>query len=60
MQFIYALITDICVSIVLSLQVSKIGVFSCGPPGMTSNVEKACVELNKYDGAAFMHHYENF
>lgn len=40
--------------------VSKIGVFSCGPPGMTSNVEKACVELNKYDGAAFMHHYENF
>lgn len=41
-------------------QASKIGVFSCGPPGMTSNVEKACVELNKYDGAAFMHHFENF
>ncbi|PIK44178.1 dual oxidase 1 precursor [Apostichopus japonicus] len=41
-------------------EASKVGVFSCGPPGMTSNVEKACVELNKYDGAAFMHHFENF
>ncbi len=40
--------------------VNKIGVFSCGPPGMTNNVEKACTELNKYDGAAFLHHFENF
>ncbi|XP_038077765.1 dual oxidase 2-like isoform X2 [Patiria miniata] len=40
--------------------VNKIGVFSCGPPGMTNNVEKACTELNKYDGAAFIHHFENF
>ncbi|XP_071487821.1 dual oxidase 2-like [Diadema antillarum] len=40
--------------------VGKIGVFSCGPPGMTGNVEQACVELNKYDGAAFIHHFENF
>jgi len=40
--------------------VGKIGVFSCGPPGMTNNVEKACSELNKYDGAAFIHHFENF
>lgn len=40
--------------------VSKIGVFSCGPAGMTNGVEQACVELNKFDGAAFIHHYENF
>ncbi|XP_013378732.1 dual oxidase 2-like isoform X2 [Lingula anatina] len=40
--------------------VGKIGVFSCGPPAMTRNVETACTNLNKYDGAAFIHHYENF
>ncbi|XP_070541735.1 dual oxidase 2-like isoform X2 [Ptychodera flava] len=40
--------------------VSKIGVFSCGPPTMTRGVEKACAELNKIDGAAFIHHFENF
>ncbi|XP_006883008.1 PREDICTED: dual oxidase 2 [Elephantulus edwardii] len=41
-------------------QVRKIGVFSCGPPGMTKNVEKACQLLNQQDRAHFMHHYENF
>nr|XP_061812717.1 dual oxidase 1-like [Nerophis lumbriciformis] len=41
-------------------QVSKIGVFSCGPPGLTKNVEKACQHMNKRDQALFMHHYENF
>uniref|UniRef100_H0X7P0 NAD(P)H oxidase (H2O2-forming) n=1 Tax=Otolemur garnettii TaxID=30611 RepID=H0X7P0_OTOGA len=41
-------------------QVRKIGVFSCGPPGMTKNVEKACQLVNKRDQAHFMHHYENF
>lgn len=41
-------------------QVRKIGVFSCGPPGMTKNVEKACQLINKQDRALFMHHYENF
>uniref|UniRef100_A0A8C2VE92 NAD(P)H oxidase (H2O2-forming) n=1 Tax=Chinchilla lanigera TaxID=34839 RepID=A0A8C2VE92_CHILA len=41
-------------------QVRKIGVFSCGPPGMTKNVEKACQLINKQDRAHFMHHYENF
>ncbi|XP_063956076.1 dual oxidase 2-like isoform X4 [Lytechinus pictus] len=40
--------------------VGKIGVFSCGPPGMTGGVEQACVDLNKFDGAAFIHHFENF
>ncbi|XP_069837963.1 dual oxidase 2-like isoform X3 [Dendropsophus ebraccatus] len=41
-------------------EVKKIGVFSCGPPGMTRNVEDACKKLNKRDQAYFMHHYENF
>ncbi|XP_069480814.1 dual oxidase 2-like isoform X2 [Ambystoma mexicanum] len=41
-------------------EVRKIGVFSCGPPGMTKNVEKACRQLNKRDQAHFLHHYENF
>nr|XP_027781806.1 dual oxidase 2 [Marmota flaviventris] len=41
-------------------QVHKIGVFSCGPPGMTKNVEKACQLVNRQDRAHFMHHYENF
>ena len=43
----------------VSGQVGKIGVFSCGPPGMTGGGEQACVYLNKFDGAAFIHHYEN-
>lgn len=41
-------------------QVRKIGVFSCGPPGMTKNVEKACQLINRQDRAHFVHHYENF
>ncbi|XP_004687902.1 PREDICTED: dual oxidase 2 [Condylura cristata] len=41
-------------------QVRKIGVFSCGPPGMTKNVEKACQHINRQDRAQFIHHYENF
>ncbi|XP_035191640.1 dual oxidase 2-like [Oxyura jamaicensis] len=41
-------------------EVHKIGVFSCGPPGMTKSVEKACQQLNKKDQAYFSHHYENF
>ncbi|ELV09794.1 Dual oxidase 2 [Tupaia chinensis] len=41
-------------------QVRKIGVFSCGPPGMTKNVEKACQLINRQDQAHFIHHYENF
>ncbi|XP_069837992.1 dual oxidase 1-like [Dendropsophus ebraccatus] len=40
--------------------VKKIGVFSCGPPGMTKNVEKACQLLNKRDQTQFTHHFENF
>uniref|UniRef100_A0A8B9RMQ5 NAD(P)H oxidase (H2O2-forming) n=1 Tax=Astyanax mexicanus TaxID=7994 RepID=A0A8B9RMQ5_ASTMX len=41
-------------------EVGKIGVFSCGPPGLTKNVEKACQQINKCDQAHFIHHYENF
>ncbi|KAM4748977.1 dual oxidase 1-like [Rhinophrynus dorsalis] len=41
-------------------EVKKIGVFSCGPPGMTKNVENACRKLNKRDKSYFVHHYENF
>ncbi|XP_040824848.1 dual oxidase 1 [Ochotona curzoniae] len=41
-------------------QVRKIGVFSCGPPGMTKNVEKACQLINRQDRTHFYHHYENF
>lgn len=40
--------------------VSKIAVFSCGPPQMTSSVQVSCEELNKCEGAIFVHHYENF
>ena len=38
----------------------KIGVFSCGPPGMTIGVDAACAATNRYEGPAFFHHYENF
>ncbi|KAG8440375.1 hypothetical protein GDO86_006217 [Hymenochirus boettgeri] len=41
-------------------EVHKIGVFSCGPPGMTKNVEKACQLLNKRYQAQFIHHFKNF
>ncbi|KAH0619921.1 hypothetical protein JD844_014359 [Phrynosoma platyrhinos] len=41
-------------------EVRKVGVFSCGPPGMTKNVEKACQKINKRDQTYFVHHYENF
>ncbi|KAM4677018.1 LOW QUALITY PROTEIN: dual oxidase 1-like [Discoglossus pictus] len=41
-------------------EVREIGIFSCGPPGMTKNVDKACQLLNKRDQAHFAHHFENF
>ncbi|KAK6179791.1 hypothetical protein SNE40_012068 [Patella caerulea] len=40
--------------------VQQIGVFSCGPPPMTHNVENACTSLNKSEGTTYTHHYENF
>uniref|UniRef100_H2Z321 NAD(P)H oxidase (H2O2-forming) n=1 Tax=Ciona savignyi TaxID=51511 RepID=H2Z321_CIOSA len=41
-------------------QVDKFGVFSCGPPPMTNEVDKTCSKLNKYEGPSFLHHFENF
>ncbi|XP_076805586.1 dual oxidase 2-like isoform X1 [Clavelina lepadiformis] len=41
-------------------EVTKFGVFSCGPPPMTNGVDKTCSELNKYEGPSFLHHFENF
>ncbi|XP_078735605.1 dual oxidase 1-like [Lampetra fluviatilis] len=41
-------------------KVGKIGIFSCGPPGLTKTVEKSCRQLNGHDQTLFVHHYENF
>lgn len=39
----------------------QVGVFSCGPPPMTLNVDKACSAMNKYDDfPTYSHHFENF
>ncbi|XP_059143544.1 dual oxidase 1-like [Physella acuta] len=40
--------------------VSQVGVFSCGPGPMTSNVQKACNAMNSLVGPTFTHHFENF
>ncbi|XP_048727888.2 dual oxidase-like [Ostrea edulis] len=40
--------------------VKKIGVFSCGPPGITNSVERGCVEASNTTRALFEHHFENF
>ncbi|XP_078488222.1 dual oxidase 2 isoform X1 [Ciona intestinalis] len=41
-------------------EVRTLGVFSCGPPGLTNGVEDACRNLNKLNKARFNHFYENF
>ncbi|PVD36104.1 hypothetical protein C0Q70_03077 [Pomacea canaliculata] len=41
-------------------QVRKVGVFSCGPRGVTKGVERACMEASKTTKALFEHHFENF
>ncbi|CAL8138364.1 unnamed protein product [Orchesella dallaii] len=43
--------------------VKKFGVFSCGPFGMTKNVDEACAVVSTLDeskSCLFQHHYENF
>ncbi|XP_072554420.1 uncharacterized protein [Paramormyrops kingsleyae] len=40
-------------------KVGKVSVFSCGPPGLTKNVEKACQQRNQSQQALFIHHEEN-
>ena len=47
-------------SFISHLQVRTVGVFSCGPPGMTKSVEAACNETSKSTRALFKHHFENF
>ncbi|XP_075923678.1 dual oxidase 1-like [Petromyzon marinus] len=41
-------------------QAETVGVFSCGPPGLTKMVDKSCRQLNRRDQAKFVHHFENF
>ena len=40
--------------------VPRIGVFSCGPPPMTDNVNAACIKNNEFEGPIMQHHFENF
>lgn len=43
------------------VQVSKVGVFSCGPKAMTKSVTEACERVNKRRKLPFfLHQYENF
>ncbi len=42
-------------------QVSKVGVFSCGPGPLTNSISSACLAVNKGRKLPyFIHHYENF
>ena len=45
---------------IINNRTGRIGVFSCGPPGLTKNVDKACKIKNKQDQAQFIHSSENF
>ncbi|KAK2144833.1 hypothetical protein LSH36_726g01007 [Paralvinella palmiformis] len=38
----------------------KVGVFSCGPAGITKGVQQACYTSSKRRKARFEHHFENF
>ncbi|KAJ8953259.1 hypothetical protein NQ318_015841 [Aromia moschata] len=38
----------------------RIGVFSCGPPSMTSAVDLACSVINQQSNQRFEHHFKNF
>ncbi|KAG5870630.1 hypothetical protein JTB14_023085 [Gonioctena quinquepunctata] len=38
----------------------RIGVFSCGPPSMTSSVDSACSKINQQGHQKFEHHFKNF
>lgn len=46
----------------VSWQVRRVGVFSCGPPGLTKAVEQACHQTTgiRTGGPRFEHHFENF
>ncbi|XP_018566718.1 dual oxidase 2-like [Anoplophora glabripennis] len=38
----------------------RIGVFSCGPPSMTTAVDHACSQINLQTEQRFEHHFKNF
>ncbi|KAJ8926850.1 hypothetical protein NQ314_020701 [Rhamnusium bicolor] len=38
----------------------RVGVFSCGPPSMTSAVDLACSQINQQSEHRFEHHFKNF
>ncbi|KAL3290150.1 hypothetical protein HHI36_023514 [Cryptolaemus montrouzieri] len=44
----------------LHVNTPRIGVFSCGPPSMTSSVNAACFAVNVEGYHRFEHHYKNF
>lgn len=49
------------ITIDCDFQVSKIGVFSCGPRPLTKSIMSACEEVNKGRSLPyFIHHFENF
>ncbi|ELU06497.1 hypothetical protein CAPTEDRAFT_191097 [Capitella teleta] len=41
-------------------QVQKVGVFSCGPPGLTKGVCEASKNTSCTEKTMFIHHFENF
>ncbi|KAI0224713.1 Dual oxidase 1 [Lamellibrachia satsuma] len=41
-------------------KVKKVGVFSCGPAGLTKSVCSACSSVSKFTRTQFPHFYENF
>ncbi|XP_072402675.1 dual oxidase 2-like [Diabrotica undecimpunctata] len=38
----------------------RVGVFSCGPPSMTSSVDQACSKINQQSEQKFEHFFKNF
>ena len=60
-MLIFSPFMDILTSKNYFLQVSKIGVFSCGPNPLTKSVSNACEQVNRGRRLPyFIHHYENF
>jgi hypothetical protein len=58
---LYCILFSVCFYFNLFLQAKRIGVFSCGPPPMTLQVEKAKTTVNKFEGfPTYSHHFENF
>nr|XP_039267420.1 dual oxidase 1-like isoform X1 [Styela clava] len=41
-------------------EVKQFGVFSCGPPGLTNDVESSSKDINRRGKSQFLHFFENF